>query len=79
MKNGTIRWVPSDALRASCARGGATLPDILTDGYAGSDELGPYVEFSTIRVSVHESALFGKADLRKLWEAAMTNERPDSN
>jgi hypothetical protein len=73
IKNGTIHWVPSPAFREKVTRAGGTLADVLTDGHAGSDELGQYIEFSCVngaRVSVS-----GKPDLKKLWEAATANER----
>jgi hypothetical protein len=54
-------------LRASAGRCGITLPATLTDGHAGNDELGPYIEFSQVRVSVNDK----KPDLKKLWEATM--------
>jgi hypothetical protein len=66
MKNGTIRWVPGDGLRAACARGGVTLPDVLTDGLAENGEIGPYVHFPDVSVAVN-----GKPDLKLLWDDAI--------
>jgi hypothetical protein len=74
MKNGTIRWAPNKALRDTCLRGDVHLPAVLTDGYAGTDELGPYVEFRQIRVT-----LKGRPDLQELWEEAMSTGHPVSD
>ena len=73
IKNGRLHWVPSEEQWNRFKRGGQPLPDVLTGGYAGSDELGPYVQFDQIRLTPT-----GKPELEKLWKEATAIARPES-
>jgi len=70
IKNGTIHWVPSEEFRAQAGRANVKLPEVMTRGLAGNDELGPYVHFSSPGFRV---AVAGKPDLEELWKQAISN------